>query len=528
MTWDEAFEQLSADWKAVSPDPLRMRRLLDRIGHPEERLHFIHIAGTNGKGSASAMLSEILTRSGYRTGRYISPHLSSINERWSVDGKDIEDERLAQLLEYLRPILQSMEDRPTKFELLTALGFLYFEQERCQAVVLEVGLGGRLDATNVIPVPNCALIMNIGLEHTEILGDTPEKIAFEKGGIIKSGGDVVLYHQSSEVEHVVRRLCRERGAKLVVTEEEDFTFLGVSGFEVSGLETNGLGANSLGTRGHETGGPEASGVGVSSLGTNASGKIERPLQRFHYKERKDLELSLLGDYQCRNACAVLDAVDALIQKGYHVPERAIRQGLREVSWPGRFEVLTSDPLCIADGAHNPNGAEALMESLRRYLPAYDIVFLMGVMADKDYSEMIRSAAPYAAHFIAQVPGGERERALGEKTLAGEIRQWFSGPVETAGSVQEGLALAWRAAKILEGKAGAVTEAPEETTGKTTEEAMEEAAGEVPAGQDVPKACRRRAAIVCFGSLYQVSEIRAAVKTLRDKTQQDKTQQDGSQ
>ncbi len=492
MTWDEAFEQLSTDWKAVSPDPLRMRRLLDRIGHPEEKLHFIHIAGTNGKGSASAMLSEILTRSGYRTGRYISPHLASINERWSVDGRDIEDERLAQLLEYLRPILLSMEDRPTKFELLTALGFLYFEQERCQAVVLEVGLGGRLDATNVIPVPDCALIMNIGLEHTEILGDTPEKIALEKGGIIKSGGDVVLYHQSGEVENVVRRLCRERGAKLVVTEEEDFTFLG-----------------------------------VSSLGTNASGRIERPLQRFHYKERKNLELSLLGDYQCRNACAVLDAVDALIQKGYHVPERSIRQGLREVSWPGRFEVLTSDPLCIVDGAHNPNGAEALMESLRRYLSAYDIVFLMGVMADKDYNEMIRLAAPYAARFIAQVPGGERERALGEKTLARGIRQWFSGPVETAGSVQEGLTLAWRAAKTPEGKTGAFAEVPEETAEKTTEEAIEEvmgeAAGEAPAGQAGSKEGRRRAAIVCFGSLYQVSEIRAAVKTLRDKTLQDGTQ-----
>ena len=426
MTWEETFEALSADWKAAGPKPERMQDLLERIGHPERELHFIHIAGTNGKGSASAMMASILTKSGYRTGRYISPHLGAINERWSIDGRDISDEELAGLLEELRPVLLSMKETPTKFEILTALGFVYFCRKGCQAVVLEVGLGGRLDATNAIPVPDCAMIMNIGLEHTEILGDTIAAIAAEKGGIIKPGGDVVLYHQSEEAETVIEGLCRERGASLLVTEPERSVMLGME--------------------------PDGS-------------------QRFHYKDRENLRLSLLGRYQVRNACVVLDAADVLIRKGYRIPEEAIRKGLENTRWPGRFEVLGTDPLFIVDGAHNPNGVQALMESVKEELSGYHVIFLMGVMADKNYDEMIRLAAPHAAHFIAQMPGEEKDRALEEKALAERIRTQFAGPVETADSVETGVSLALRAAKGGEGQ---------------------------------------KAAVVCYGSLYQVEEIRKAL------------------
>ncbi len=431
MTWDETFDMLSADWKATAPNPARMRELLTCLGNPEKELHFIHIAGTNGKGSASAMLSSILTGSGYRTGRYISPHLAAINERWSIDGTDITDEKLSDLLNEMQPVILSMKETPTKFEILTALGLLYFAREHCQTVVLEVGLGGRLDATNAIPVPDCAVIMNIGLEHTEILGDTLEKIAFEKGGIIKSDGDVVLYRQCDAVCGVIAELCQERGARLHVT-ETDRTAL------------HGLAANEC--------------------------------QCFDYKDREDLRLSLLGQYQVWNACAVLDAVDILIAKGYRIPESAIRLGLQNTRWPGRFEILQTDPLWIVDGAHNPNGVEALMASVGNYLSDYHIIFLMGVMADKDYDEMIRLAAPYASHFIAQMPGEEKDRALEEQALAARIRTQFHGPVETAGSVAEGVSLALKAAVNLE-------------------------------TQTAPGA----PAVVCFGSLYQVSEIREALK-----------------
>ncbi len=448
MTWEETFETLSADWRAAGPDPLRMRQLLERIGHPEEKLHFIHIAGTNGKGSASAMLASILTRSGYRTGRYISPHLSSINERWSIDGEDISDEDLTKLLEELRPAIVSMKDTPTKFEILTALGFLFFCQKNCRVVVLEVGLGGRLDATNVIPVPDCALIMNIGLEHTEILGDTLREIAFEKGGIIKPGGDVVLYRQKKEVEAVIEDLCLEKGARLRVTSPECCT--------EPEITTDGR-------------------------------------QSFDYRGRRGLRLSLLGKYQERNACAVLDAVDVLLEKGYHITEAAVREGLENTRWPGRFEVLGTDPLFIVDGAHNPNGVEALMESVETYLASCDVIFLMGVMADKDYDEMIRLAAPHAAHFIAEVPGGERDRALEEKTLAERIRSHYAGTVETADTVGKGVALALGAAERL-----------------SEEQGSEQSA----ACGFFQRKDKRKAAVVCFGSLYQVSEILEALRSTK--------------
>ncbi len=446
MTWEEAFAQLSADWQAAPANPARMQQLLERLGHPERELSFVHIAGTNGKGSASAMLASILQRSGLRTGRYISPHLSVINERWSVDGEDIRDEELSELLAELRPAALSMENKPTKFELLTALGFLYFRREGCRIVVLEVGLGGRLDATNAIPVPDCALIMKIGLEHTEILGDTLEKIAFEKGGIIKPGGEVVLCHQSEEVTGVIRELCRERGAGLLETDPESLTELGVDG-------------------------PAG--------------------QRFHYRNRRDLRLSLLGRHQCRNACAVLDAADVLIRKGYPISETAIREGLANVSWPGRFEILSEDPLCIVDGAHNPDGVRALMEAVRDYLAPYRVIFVMGVMADKDYDEMIRLAAPYADRFIAQMPGAEKDRALEQQELAERMAGLFTGPVETAASPADGIRLAFAAAKEYTAAAAGKEGVCREETG-----------------------LRREAAIVCFGSLYQVEEIREAVHSAK--------------
>lgn len=450
MTWDETFEKLSADWRASAPNPARMQQLLGLLGHPEEHLHFVHIAGTNGKGSASAMLSSILIEAGYRTGTYISPHLSAINERWAVDGENISDERLSEILEIIQPVILSMADTPTKFEILTALGFLYFCQEGCQIVVLEVGLGGRLDATNSIPVPDCAMIMNIGLEHTEILGNTLQEIAFEKGGIIKSGGDIVLYHQSEEVRDVIADLCLERSAILHETSPEESQ-------------------------------PLSMGAAVC--------------QCFHYKNRKDLHLSLLGKYQIRNACAVLDAVDILIGKGYHISEAAIRSGLEYARWPGRFEVLQTEPLFIVDGAHNPNGVEALMESVKEYLSDYKIVFLMGVMADKDYDDMIRLAAPYAAHFIAQMPGEEPDRALEGSALATRIHACFSGPVETAASVREGVAMALRASASDAALSEAVTTTSLSTIGAKSTSA------------------RSKTAVVCFGSLYQVSEIRNALQEM---------------
>ncbi len=435
MTWDETFSQLSADWKTSSPNPARMQEFLARLGHPEKSLHFVHIAGTNGKGSASAMISRILTEAGYRTGLYISPHLLRVNERWSINGAEISDAELSAQLALLRPHILSMPDKPTKFEILTALAFQYFHMQGCDIVVLEVGLGGRLDATNAIPVPDCALIMSIGLEHTEILGDTLEKIAREKGGIIKEGGSVVLYPQKTGPEAVFRQLAAEKHATLRF------------------VDSNALKE-------------ENAGADLANV--------------FSYKERKNLSLALLGSYQCRNACAVLEVMDVLQEKGYHISEEAIRRGLHNVSWPGRFEVVSRRPLCILDGAHNPNGVAALVDTLQTCLPGFSFIFVVGVMADKDYHEMLKLAAPLAERFIAELPDSGSDRGLQAEKLAAEIRKYFSGPVETAPTVTNGLALACERL----------------------------AAAEKASMQNKKADAEKRRAIICFGSLYQAAEVRA--------------------
>ncbi len=477
MTWDETFSQLSADWKTSSPNPARMRALLARLGHPEKDLHFVHIAGTNGKGSASAMISRILTEAGYRTGLYISPHLLRINERWSIDGQEISDAELSAQLALLRPHILSMTDKPTKFELLTALAFQYFRAQHCDIVVLEVGLGGRLDATNSIPVPDCALIMSIGLEHTEILGDTIEKIAREKGGIIKEGGSVVLYPQKSGPEAVFRSLAMEKHASLRLVDPDALTEAPFSWDPPTFSQDN-------------VGGAAFPDTPTAPTGADAGSDAEpRLLQHFSYKSRKNLALALLGSYQSRNACAVLEVMDVLQEKGYAISEEAIRRGLQTVSWPGRFEVVSRQPLCILDGAHNPNGVAALADTLRDLLPGFAITFVVGVMADKDYHRMLQMAAPLAERFIAELPDSGSDRGLQTEKLAAEIRKYFSGPVETAPTVTAGLARACALA------------------------ASEEAANGTKNGADGSRqtSCRAyhpRRAIVCFGSLYQAAEVRA--------------------
>lgn len=426
MNWEETIALLhEGDWQGRKMGFRRMEELLGRLGNPERKLRFLHVAGTNGKGSASAMLAGILHAAGIRTGLYISPHIREMNERWSVDGINISDERLRGLGERLREQLSGMRELPTAFELLTVLGLLYFYEEGCDAAVLEVGLGGRLDATNVIPTPDCALIMHIGLEHTAQLGDTLEKIAREKGGIIKEGGEVVLYRQRPEVERVIREICEEKGARLTVTEE-----------------CRALPAE-----------PEDG-------------------QLFSYRQYDRLRLSLLGSYQRENAVAVLDAVEVLRRKGYRISDEAVAAGLSEVRWQGRFELLCRAPLVLVDGAHNPNGAAALARSLREYLPGKRICFLLGVMEDKDYHEMLRIIAPLAERFLAAVP--KNARALSKERLRDEIRSCFDGETDAFASVTEALGHGLRIVR----------------------------AGEADA-------------LVCFGSLYQVSEIRAFFQNERE-------------
>lgn len=422
MDWNEAIALLhGANWKHTKIGLERMRDFMHALGDPQENLHYVHIAGTNGKGSACVMTQSLLTAAGFRTGLYISPHLDQFNERLSIDGQMISDADLRRLAARVRAAAETLGEEPTDFEMITAMAFCWFEEQHCDLVVLEVGMGGRLDATNVISHPEVCAIMHIGLDHTEFLGDTVEKVAAEKAGILKPGADCVLYHQLPGVMDVVQQrfadVNPDVAARLVITDPTAFT----------------------------------------ARARTIDGQV------FDYRARRHLRIQLLGNYQMENAMAVLDIIDCLIRRGWGITENAIRAGLAQATWPGRFEVLSREPLLIVDGAHNPNGVEALVDTIRAYFPDQKINFVMGVMKDKDYHTMLRLIAPYAARFITELP--DAHRALRPEQLKSEIRAYFDGPVETADSVTEAVQ---RAMELAEGS-DAIT--------------------------------------ICFGSLYQVADIR---------------------
>ena len=421
MNATEAIEYIhSVCWKGSVPGLGRTQELLERIGNPEKKLKFVHIAGTNGKGSTAAMTASILRKAGYRTGLYTSPYIYRFHERMQVDGVEISDADLTEITEFVRPHAQAMAESPTEFELVTCIGLEYFARQNCDIVVLEVGLGGALDSTNVIPVPEVAVITNIGLDHTEVLGDTVEKIAETKAGIFKEGGSAVVYRGSPSVEKVYEDICAQRNVKL---RKADF---------------DGIRLHSCSMEGHV----------------------------FDCGNRKDLVLPLLGDHQLHNAAVVLSVADALIEKGWKISEQNIRDGLRDVTWPGRFAIVSRDPLFIIDGGHNPQCIEALEKNIRDYLADRRIIALTGVLADKDYADMYKSVMPYIECFVCITPPNPRK--LEAAQLAEHLSRAGAKAV-ACGSITEGV----KTARELAGADGAV---------------------------------------LCFGSLYTIGDIRTALET----------------
>ncbi len=397
MTGEQAAEQIHlAAWTGQKPGLDRIRELLGRLGNPQETLKFVHIAGTNGKGSTAAMTAGILTRAGYKTGLYTSPHLWRFHERFQVDGVPIPDEALGRIAQQVIEVAQGMADPATEFELMTALGMLYFRETGCEIVVLEVGLGGRLDSTNVIPAPEAAVITHIGLEHTKELGDTLGKIAAEKAGIVKPGSPVVLYRQTREVEAVVEGACRRAGVPLTKTDPGALERLS------SGLEG----------------------------------------QKFTYKGEGPYSISLLGEYQLENALTVIETVGVLREQGWEIPERALKEGLAQAVWPGRMELARRRPEVILDGAHNPQCMEALAGSLGKLFPGKKLWFLTGVLADKDYPAMLSSLLPLAKGFVTITP--DSPRALPARELADWLIARGARAVPKA-SVSQGLEEALRLA-----------------------------------------------------------------------------------
>ena len=374
MTYNEALTYIhSICWKGSRLGLGRTRELLQKLGNPEKQLKFVHIAGTNGKGSCAAMLSSILEAAGYRVGLYTSPFINRFNERMQINHQCIPDGELAELTAYIRPFADGMADPPTEFELITALAMVYFARHQCDIVVLEVGMGGELDSTNIIDVPEAAVIMAMGLDHVKELGPTMADIARAKAGIIKEGGRVVSYGGNPEADAVIAAACREKNASL---RQPDFAAIVPGDFSLEG-------------------------------------------QSFSYKGWHDLRIPLVGAYQMKNAAVVLETVEVLRQRGWHISDEAVVQGLKNTRWPARFEVLRRDPVFIVDGGHNPHGIRATAESLQRLFPGKKFTFVTGVMADKDVESILGLIVPLADQFFTVRP--DNPRAMSAQELAERIR-----------------------------------------------------------------------------------------------------------
>ena len=422
MTLDEALRYIhEVCWKGTIPGLERIQALLDAMGNPERKCKFVHVTGTNGKGSTCAMVASILRKAGYKTGLYTSPYLIRFNERIQINGEQISDADICELTEYVKPFAESIFERPTEFEMVTAIGFEYFARHKCDIVVCEVGMGGEFDATNVIPAPEAAVICNIGLDHTEVLGDTLEKIAGAKAGIIKPGCDAVLYRERPSVEAVFEERCKALNAPL---HKADFDSLHLLSHSLEG-------------------------------------------QVFDWERFHALRLPLLGEHQLHNAAVALTTARVLQKRGWKITDEQIREGIESVRWPGRFELMRKDPMFIIDGGHNPQCIEALVRNIRDYLPGRELTVLTGVLGDKDFHCMYRDVAQYTKEFITITPANPR--ALTAEKLADYLRQ-FGKPVTACDVVADGVRLAIEHA----GKDGVV---------------------------------------LCYGSLYMIGDIDAALQTL---------------
>ena len=399
MTGQEAIAYIHAyQWEKHAPGLERIRALLRVLGDPQRGMKFVHVAGTNGKGSTCAMLSAMLEAAGYRVGLNTSPYLEDFRERIQINGQLIPEEALAELVEEIRPAAEAMEDHPTEFELITAIALLYFRRQQCDIAVLEVGLGGALDASNVIDTPEAAVLAAMGLDHTAVLGPTLADVAAAKAGIIKPGGAVVSLGGCPEADAVFRRVCRERGAFLT---EADFSRLGESRVTLAGTD-----------------------VRLAPYGP--------------------LHLSLIGGYQLRNALLAVTAAEVLRDRGWAIDEAAVRAGLAAARWPGRMEVIRpADPVILLEGAHNPQGAAAAAETLGELFPDRKIVLLLGMLADKDVNGVLEALAPLAEAVVTVTPPSLR--ALDAEALRSRLPYRLPGCA--CGSVEEGVRIAAMAAGV---------------------------------------------------------------------------------
>lgn len=376
MNYTEALEYIhSINWTFCKPGLERIGELCHALGDPQKSLKFIHVAGTNGKGSFCSMIESVLREAGYKTGLFTSPYVKEFGERMRFCGENISESELSDITEYVKPFADAMKDKPTEFELISAIGFEFFKRKNCDIVILEAGMGGRLDSTNIIETAELSVITGISLEHTAFLGDTVEKIAGEKAGIIKEGVPVLFGGGSDSVREVIVSKAGEMRSELYQTRID--------------------------------------------LLSNVSSTLDGT--SFDFGDRRDVKLSLLGLYQPRNAANVLTAIDILKSRGMDIPENAVREGLRKTTWHARFEIIKKDPLVVFDGAHNPEGIGVAVESIKHYFGDKKVVILTGVMKDKDYEYIASRFSEIAVSGYTITP--DNPRALSAEEYSKTLRAY---------------------------------------------------------------------------------------------------------
>jgi dihydrofolate synthase/folylpolyglutamate synthase len=384
----------------------RIEKLLSYLGDPHKKLKFLHIGGTNGKGSTAAFAASVLEAAGYRVGLYTSPYLERFTNRMAINGQDITPEKLVELVKKVKPLVEKIAadpdcGQPTEFEVVTALALTYFAQERPDLVVLEVGLGGRLDATNTV-CPLVTALSTISLEHTQVLGDTVEAVAREKAGIIKKGGVVATQARGAALE-VIAGVCHQKKVPLYRLGEE---------------------------------------FGVEKTGSNLDG------QTFHYhglqQELPDLRIGLLGDYQVDNAALALASLELLTTKGYVIPKEAFYRGLAQTRWPGRLEIMQREPLVVVDGAHNMEAFRGLRAALQINFAYRRLILVLGLLDDKAREEILAEILPLAAVLILTEPNSPR--AADSSLLKNIAKETFSGQIYVRKKIPEAVQLALSLAK----------------------------------------------------------------------------------
>ena len=404
MTYQKAMDYLeSADRFRIVPGLDSIKELCRRLGNPQDALQFVHVAGTNGKGSLTAYVSSILKEEGYKTGRFVSPAVFEFREQIQINGRPVTKKALCEGVEVLKNACDSMTKEgfahPTYFEMITALAFWYFEKQGCDIVVLETGMGGLLDATNLITSVKAAVLTPISMDHMKFLGNTLGEIAAQKAGIIKEGCQVITAGQKKEAMEVICRTAEEKGCELTVADVDSAVHIRYG--------------------------------------------IEK--QRFDFAGYKNLEISLAGTCQITNAALAVETVKTLGKCGFPVKETALRKGLKQTVWPGRFTVVGKKPWFIVDGAHNEDAAVKLAQSLEFYFPGKRMIFIMGVLRDKEHEKMVALTHRFADQIITVTPP-ENQRAMSAYELAEEIAG-VHPDVTAADSLEEAVEMS----RLLAGK-----------------------------------------------------------------------------